>query len=87
MLSLASPVFRTMFTFPQPPSTEPLSPPVVDVCESREVLDVFLRCFYPLRKPTVEDFELLEALAATAEKYETDIVLHNYGVTVAGNLQ
>ena len=76
MLSLASPVFRNMFTFPQPPSPEPLSLPVGDVYESGEILDVFLRCLYPLRKLTVEDFELLEALVATAEKQETDIVLH-----------
>ena len=80
MLSLASPVFRNMFTFPQPPSPEPPSLPVVDMCETGNVLDMFLRCLYPVSKPTVEDFDLLEALIAAAEKYETNIILHMVGL-------
>jgi len=75
MLSIASPVFRNMFTFPQPPSSESSPIPVVDVSETGNVLDVFLRCLYPVSKPTVQDFGLLEGLVAAAEKYETDIVL------------
>jgi len=43
--------------------------------EAGNVLDVFLPCFYPVSKPVVEDFELLEALIATAEKYEAGVVL------------
>lgn len=75
MLSIASPVFRDMFMFPQPPSPAPSPIPVVDMCEAGNVLDVFLRCLYPVSKPTVEDFWLLEALATAAEKYETEILL------------
>jgi len=45
------------------------------MCEAGDVLDVFLRCFYPVPKPIVEDFGLLEALIAAAEKYETEAVL------------
>ena len=75
MLSIASPVFRDMFTFPQPPSPEPSSIPVVDMSEAGNVLDVFLRCLYPVSKPAIEDFGLLEALIAAAEKYETEVVL------------
>ena len=75
MLSIASPVFRGMFTFPQPPSPEPSPIPVVDMYEAGNVLDVFLRCLYPVPKPVIEDFGLLEALIAAAEKYETGVVL------------
>ena len=74
VLSLASPVFRNMLTFPQP-SSEPLSVPVVDVSETGKVLDVLLRCIYPVPKPIVEDFQLLKGLVAAAEKYEMDVVL------------
>jgi len=75
MLSIASPVFRDMFTLPQPPSPGPPSIPIVDMCELGNVLDLFLRCLYPVSKLAVEDFGLLEALITAAEKYETDVVL------------
>ena len=75
ILSLASPVFRNMFSFPQPPS-EPTKVPEVELYETREVIDVFLRCIYQIPKPTVNDLELLEALVATADKYEAQIVLN-----------
>lgn len=75
MLSIASPVFRDMFTLPQPPSPGPSSIPVVDMCELGNVLDLFLRCLYPVSKPVIEDFGLLEALLTAAEKYEAGVVL------------
>ena len=75
ILSIASPVFRDMFTFPQPPSPEPSPIPVVDMYEAGNVLDVFLRCLYPVPKPVIKDFGLLEALIAAAEKYEAGVVL------------
>ena len=78
-LSLASPVFHDMFTLPQPPSPEPLSVPVVDMCETAKVLDAFLRCVYPVPKPIVKDLDLLEALVAAAKKYETQVVLQLVG--------
>ena len=78
-LSIASPVFSNMFTFPQPPSPEPSSLPVVDMCETGNVLDVFLRCLYPVSKPVVKDFEMLEALVAAAKKFETQVVIELVG--------
>ena len=79
MLSITSPVFRDMFTLPQPPSPGPSSIPVVDMCELGNVLDLFLRCLYPVSRPAVEDLGLLEALLTAAEKYETDVVLDVVG--------
>jgi hypothetical protein len=79
VLSLVSPVFRDMFSLPQPPSPGPAPIPVVDVCEAGKVLDMFLQCLYPLPKPTVDDFELMEALIVAADKYETKVVLKVVG--------
>ncbi|KAF9781555.1 hypothetical protein BJ322DRAFT_230353 [Thelephora terrestris] len=88
-LSIASSVFRNMFSFPQPPSSEPLSTPVVDVCESGKVIDAFLRCIYPVSKHTINDLELLEALIAAADKYEAEIILSTVQtwLTDPGNLR
>jgi len=74
ILSVASPVFSNMFTFPQPPSPEPSSLPVVYMCETGNVLDEFLRCIYPVPRPVVKDFEMLEALVSAAKKYETEVI-------------
>ena len=76
ILSLASPVFQDMFSFPQPPSPEPLSVPVVDLCETGNVISLFLQCIYPVPKRSVEDFELLEALVAIADKYQAELILN-----------
>ena len=76
MLSLVSPVFRDMFTLPQPPQTPPI--PVVDLCETREVLNLFLRCIYPVAKPNINNIkaiELLKALVVAADKYDAKLVL------------
>jgi len=75
ILSLASPVFRDTFSIPQPPSPEPSSTPVVDVCETGKVLDAFLQCVYPVPMPTIEDFGLVEALVTAADKYEVEVIL------------
>jgi len=79
-LSIASPVFNNMFTFPQPPSSEPSSLPVVDMCETGNILDEFLRCLYPVPKLVVKDFEVLEALVAAAKGYETQVVIQLVGL-------
>jgi len=79
ILSIASPVFSNMFTFPQPPSSKPSLLPVVDMYETGDVLDAFLLCLYPVQKPVVKDFEMLEALVAAAKKYETEVVIRLVG--------
>jgi len=70
LLSISSPVFRNTFTLPQPPSPEPPSVPVVDMCETGEVIDVFLQWIYPMPRPVIKDPDLLEALASIVKKYE-----------------
>ena len=71
MLSLASPVLRNVLTLQSPPSPELPSIPIVDACETGEVIGSFLRWIYPVApKPTIEDPELLERLRSAAKKYE-----------------
>ena len=73
ILSLASPVFKDMFTFPQPPNqnqTEQPDIPVVDVPDSPEVLDAILRFIYPgVESPEFQNLSLLPVLLSAADKY------------------
>jgi len=54
MLSLVSPVFKDMFTLPQPPNQnrngEP-DIPIVDIPDSPQVFDIILRFIYPGVEP------------------------------------
>ena len=68
ILSIASPVFRDMFAFPQPHNpTHQL--PHVDLPESATTLDILLRYIYPIPSPKIEDFATLRNLLVSAEKY------------------
>ena len=73
ILSLASPVFKDMFAFPQPPDpalNERHQPPVVDVLDPPEVLDMILRLIYPgVEPPNIADIQTLSVLLSTADKY------------------
>jgi hypothetical protein len=71
ILSLASPVFKDMFTFPQPPDQVLNELPVVDVPESPEVLDTVLRFIYPgVEPPKALKPPTLTALLFAADKYD-----------------
>ena len=73
ILSLASTVFKDMFSFPQPPDEnqkEPHGIPAVDVPDSPEVLDVILRFIYPgVEPPKFTDLSILSGLLSAADKY------------------
>jgi len=72
ILSLASPVFKDMFAFPQPPyqSLSEQQLPIVDVLEPPEVIDTILRLIYPgVEPPTITDIPILTALLSAADKY------------------
>ncbi|KAI0629327.1 hypothetical protein C8Q77DRAFT_320554 [Trametes polyzona] len=74
ILTLASPVFANMFTFPQPPGTD-TTRPVVDVVESSTTLDVFLRVLYPLPDPEVHDLSTVRLILDAATKYDAPAVI------------
>ena len=74
ILSIASPVFRDMFSFPQPhDSTHQL--PRVDLPETATTLDTLLRYIYPIPSPKIEDFTTLSNLLVSAEKYGAEGVI------------
>ena len=73
ILSLASSVFKDMFTFPQPSDqneNEHPDIPVVDIPDSPEVVDTILRYIYPgVELPKVTKISILSALFSAADKY------------------
>ena len=66
ILSLASPVFRNIFSVPQPPHTEPSKLPIVDVDDPPEALGMFLQFIYPTRNPPINDVETLASILGVA---------------------
>ena len=75
VLSLASPVFRDMFSVPQPPPTESSELPIVDVNDPPEAFGIFLQTIYPTRNPLITDVETLVAVLRLADKYDAKDVL------------
>ncbi|KAK6981117.1 BTB domain-containing protein [Favolaschia claudopus] len=71
LLSLVSPVFRDMFTLPQPVSEFSTTLPVVEVTETSAVFDQALRFFYPGARPKVDSpSELRDVLTVLIHKYD-----------------
>lgn len=80
-LSLASPVFETMFKLPQPTvgTNEDTkdSLPVVSVQENSKTLDTFLRFCYPstlAEDPSLENLADIKAILGAARKYSLDLI-------------
>ena len=74
ILSLASPVFKDMFSLPQPSDRnqdEKSDTPIVDIPDSPEVFDVILRLIYPgVEPPKIADVTTLTGLFSAADKYD-----------------
>ena len=77
ILSLASPVFRDMFSIPQP-SDGSSQIPIIDVGDPPEALEVFLQVIYPFRNPPIEDVEAMASLLRLADKYDAKVALDAY---------
>ena len=74
VLSLVSPVFKDMFTLPQP--TDALGTlPHVDVEESVETWENILQTIYPIPNPIIDNLHDLERLLLAAKKYEMQFVI------------
>ena len=82
ILSLASPVFKDMFTIPQPLTDALDALPHVDVDESAETWEFILRTVYPMPHPIIDDLDDLEPLLLAAKKYEMQplIDIHKKGL-------
>ncbi|KAK6978228.1 BTB domain-containing protein [Favolaschia claudopus] len=76
LLSLVSPVFRDMFTLPQPASESSTTLPVVEVTETSVLFDKALRFFYPGARPKVDNpSELRDVLTVLIHKYDMQGVI------------
>lgn len=80
-LTLASPVFETMFKLPQPAAgtneDTKDSLPVVSVQENSKTLDTFLRFCYPstlAEDPSLENLTDIKAILGAARKYSLDLI-------------
>jgi len=76
LLSLASPVFKDMFSLPQPTSDNSgestvAEVEIVEVTDPAEALDIVLRMIYPFNTPSLNgDFNTLVECLAITDKYE-----------------
>jgi len=73
ILILSSPVFRGMFSLPQP-ADMPSEIPSVDVPEPSDILQPFIQYLYPRSPPRISDISVWEALYAIADKYAAEVV-------------
>ena len=89
VLSLASSVFKDMFSIP-PPSSKKESPqlPVVDVHNPPEALEIFLQIIYPVHNPPIKDLKTLASSLKLADKYGAIALLdasNDYLISVFAN--
>jgi len=77
VLSLASPVFRDMFSVPQP-LEGPSQTPIIDVDDPTEALEMFLQIIYPIPNPPIKDAETLVSLLRLADKYDAKAALDSH---------
>lgn len=75
VLSLASSVFRDMFSVPQPPPTDSSQLPIIDVSDPPEALELFLQTIYPTRNPLMDDVKKLASVLHLVDKYDARDVL------------
>ena len=72
VLSLASPVFRDMFSIPQPKSREGADIDVVDVTDPPRALELIIRFIYPFPPPDIKSLDLLVEALFIADKYHIE---------------
>ena len=82
ILSLVSPIFKDMFTLPQPPSTTPDTLPRVNVQDSTKTWELILKTIYPtLPNPTIDTLDDLESLLFAAQVYEMQSIIETHKKT------
>ena len=76
ILSFASTIFRDTFSIPQPSRCASGDPTldVVQISESAEVVEAFLKLIYPVDPPVITDLRLVGSLFQLADKYAAGAV-------------
>ncbi|KAL5501397.1 hypothetical protein ACEPAH_8657 [Sanghuangporus vaninii] len=79
VLELASPFFADMFSLPQPPAEDgnPGEIPVVNLAETSTTLDALLRFCYPVKRPRLDqqDVLMVAKVLRAAVKYDIDTAI------------
>ncbi|KAH7910211.1 hypothetical protein BJ138DRAFT_134282 [Hygrophoropsis aurantiaca] len=76
ILSLASPVFRSMLTLPQPSETAASStPPVISMPEDKHTLEKLLLHCYPGSSMTLDSVDDFKTILGAATKYDMQSIL------------
>jgi hypothetical protein len=71
LLSLASLVFRDMFSLPQPSDSQSNKErPVISITEGRQTVETMLKYCYPSFDPTLETLEDIQAMIEVMTKYD-----------------
>ena len=79
ILSLVSPIFKDMFTLPQPPPDTPNALPRIDVQDSAKAWENILRTIYPNQpNPTIDTLDDLESLLLAAQTYEMQSIIETH---------
>jgi hypothetical protein len=81
----ASPFFQTLFSLPQPPSSEQSAVPTVNVHETSEIIDLLLRYIYPLAKPK-PNLRQIRDLPRVTDKYEMDWIQSSLRTTLVSEV-
>ena len=77
-LSFVSPVFKDMFTIPQPSFNTLDVLPHANVQDPPGAWENILRTIYPMPNPTIDNIDDLESLLLTAKKYEMKYVIDSH---------
>ncbi|KAL5524741.1 hypothetical protein ACEPAF_9887 [Sanghuangporus sanghuang] len=78
ILELASPVFKDMFSLPQPDNEgDTVQTPIIAVSESSATLDALLRLCYPVERPQLlkQDMSLIGDVLHAAQKYDVIVAI------------
>ena len=89
VLSLASSVFADMFTLPLPAVSQNSSdePPVIQLFEDAETIDMALRYFYPIPSPEIVSLRDARILMEFARKYQADVIRHSVTRFLTDNIK
>jgi hypothetical protein len=79
ILSLASPLFKDMFTLPQGLQSDMSSVPIIPVAETSTTLRSLLLLCYPTANPTFNNLEDAKAVMEAAKKYDMEGALSRGG--------
>ncbi|KAI9441850.1 hypothetical protein H4582DRAFT_1935403 [Lactarius indigo] len=75
ILASSSPVFKDMFSLPQPPNNGKVDElPVVDLPEDAELIRSLITILYPIPSKIPASYDRTLALLSAAQKYDMDIV-------------